>query len=500
MIFHNPIIKGFHPDPSVCFDGQDFYLVTSTFEFFPGVPVFKSQNLVNWELIGHALSDATQCDLHAAACSGGIYAPTIRYHEGVYYMVTTNVSNGGHLIVHTKDPSATWSQPVFVDQDGIDPSLLFDDGKVYFVSTLMYEGRQAIGMCEIDPFTGEKYTETKIISYGNGGKYPEAPHLYKLNGMYYLMLAEGGTEYGHMVTMSRSTSPYGPFEPCPHNPILSHRNEQSGDIQCTGHADIVEDANGNWWMVCLGVRPLGIMLHNLGRETFLAPLQWIDGWPHVGNNGRIALTMDAPLPSSSTATSTDFFDDFESSLLKPQWTFIRNPDLTRYLSLQRGICLKGNNVGLDDPNPTFIGIRQTEFCTHTCVKMDTPDINVTAGLTAYYNAFYYYALRITNEDGCLFAELEKHLHDEKIIKNRIRLDATDHLTLHLYSDREYYRFAVETDAGVIQVGQGSTAGLSTEGTMMMTFTGVFIGLYAEKGHAVFRHFAYVENESMKESV
>ena len=294
MKYQNPAIKGFHPDPSVCFDGQDFYLVISTFEFFPGVPVFRSRNLVNWELIGHCLTEEEQLPLGECRPSGGIYAPTIRYHEGIYYMVTTNVSCGGHLIVHTKNPAGKWSAPVSVEQDGIDPSLLFDGDKVYFVSTLFQDGRQAIAMCEIDPLTGEKRTPSTVISHGCGGKFPEAPHQYRIGEYYYLMLAEGGTEYGHMVTISRSKSPYGPYKPCPHNPILTHRDEQVNPIQCTGHADLVQDANGNWWMVCLAVRPIGTLLHNLGRETCLAPVKWENGWPVVGNGGRIAVDMDAP--------------------------------------------------------------------------------------------------------------------------------------------------------------------------------------------------------------
>ena len=204
--FRNPIIPGFYPDPSVCRVGEDYYLVTSTFEFFPGVPVFHSRDLVHWEQIGHALTRTSQLPLREAPPSGGIYAPTIRYHEGVFYMVTTNVSYGGNFYVTATDPAGPWSDPIYVDQAGIDPSLLFDDdGKVYFLSN----GNGCMSICEIDIATGKKLAPTRPSWKGTGGRYPEAPHLYKINGLYYLMIAEVGTEYGHMETIARSASPYG---------------------------------------------------------------------------------------------------------------------------------------------------------------------------------------------------------------------------------------------------------------------------------------------------
>ena len=196
MKYTNPIIPGFNPDPSICRVGEDFYLVTSTFEFFPGVPIYHSKNLVNWELINYCLTEDSQLPLEDAVVSKGIYAPTIRYQDGVFFMTTTNVSTGGHFIVHTKDVYGKWSEPAYVDQGGIDPSLFWDDdGTCYFVSNGLDENdKVSIYLCQVNPFTGEKYTETKLISYGCGGRYPEAPHIYKRNGYYYLMLAEGGTE------------------------------------------------------------------------------------------------------------------------------------------------------------------------------------------------------------------------------------------------------------------------------------------------------------------
>ena len=172
MLYRNPIIPGFNPDPSICRKGDDFYLVTSTFEFFPGVPVYHSKNLVNWEHIGYCLDRDSRLSLQGCWPAAGIYAPTIRYHEGMFYMTTTNVSGGGNFIVHTEDPAKGWSEPAWVHgQGGIDPSLFFDDdGKVYFTSTGEDENGSGIRICELNPMTGELLSDSILLSHGTGGK------------------------------------------------------------------------------------------------------------------------------------------------------------------------------------------------------------------------------------------------------------------------------------------------------------------------------------------
>jgi xylan 1,4-beta-xylosidase len=288
MQYNNPVIPGFYPDPSICWVGDDYYLVTSSFEYFPGVPIFHSKDLVNWRQIGHCLTTERQLPLAKAWSSGGIYAPTIRHHDGSFYMITTNVSGVGNFFVRSEQPVGPWSDPIPVAQSGIDPSLFFDDdGRVYFQSARNGDEGNGIYQCEIDISTGSMLTESRLIWKGTGGAHPEAPHLYKINGYYYLIIAEGGTEYGHMVTIARSSDPYGPYEPCPNNPILSHRS-LSSSIHATGHADLVQAHDGSWWAVFLGIRPVSYPFgHHLGRETFLAPVTWSsDGWPVIGHGGR----------------------------------------------------------------------------------------------------------------------------------------------------------------------------------------------------------------------
>ena len=255
MQFRNPIIPGYNPDPSITRVGDTFYLVNSSFEFFPGVPIRESKNLVNWAFTGYVLDRESQLPLDGSRPSGGIFAPTIRYHDGMFYMITTNVNlmPTGHpnFIVHAEDPAGPWSEPAWISQVGIDPSIFFDDdGSCWYTGTGDDgNGRQGIVCFKLDPMTGEILSDKKIISHGSGGKCPEGPHLYKKDGWYYLMLAEGGTEFGHMETIGRSRTIDGPYEFCPNGPILTARddNGNGSPIQCTGHADIVDDANGNWW-------------------------------------------------------------------------------------------------------------------------------------------------------------------------------------------------------------------------------------------------------------
>lgn len=531
MKYKNPIISGYNPDPSICCVGDDYYIVNSSFEFFPGVPVYHSKNLVNWELINYCLTDKEQLYLEKCRPSGGIYAPTLRYHDGEFFMTTTNVTDKGNFIVHTKDIRGKWSAPVWIDQGDIDPTILWDDGKVYFASTGMdEEGKQGIYLCEINPYTGEKFTDSVCISYGSGGKYPEGPHLYKWFGKYYLLLAEGGTEYGHMVTVFRSDSVWGPYEACPHNPILTHRNNMSADISCTGHSDIMEDHNGNWWIACLATRPSGpkdapLMLHHLGRETFLAPVIWDEnGWPVVGNNGTIELEMEGPLPGTEGLTNAererflpvcqDFSDDFSEKEFGLPYNFLRNPHSENYVrdTEAKELILKGTNITINEiDSPTWVGVRQKSFemeaevtvslkCdTETVQKNAVSDMTadlteqknnqIRAGLTAFYNDSYHYEIYVTKEvQGKAKVCLAKHVHDIFAVTASAEIDSVEEVMLKITSDREYYHFYYKANGEYVLLGSGLTIGLATEATKTMTFTGTYIGLFAENVEAGFRNF------------
>jgi alpha-N-arabinofuranosidase len=287
MKFQNPVLRGMYPDPSMCAANGKYYMVCSTFSYFPGVPLFESDDLINWKQIGHCLTRKSQLLLeNSSTTGGGIYAPTIRFNNGRFYMVVTNVSNIGNFYVWTDDIYGEWSDPIKVEQDGIDPSLFFDDdGKVYFISNGNDKtGRGYIQISQIDIETGNKLSENEPLWYGTGGRYIEAPHMYKFNGYYYLLNAEGGTEYGHMVNYARSKNLKGPFEPCPANPVLTNRNLGGYQLQGAGHGDIVQVADGTWWFCHLAFRQIDkyMPFHHLGRETCMEPVIWKDDWFYIG--------------------------------------------------------------------------------------------------------------------------------------------------------------------------------------------------------------------------
>lgn len=309
-----PVIPGFHPDPSICRVGEDYYLATSSFEYFPGVPLFHSRDLVTWQQIGNALDRPEQLNVATglAGANAGIYAPTLRHHDGVFWLITTNVSDflKGHLIVHTTDPAKGWSDPVYTDGAlGIDPDLSWDeDGTCHLTwsAVLSHHIAQAV----VDPYSGRLLSAPKELWKGTGLANPEGPHVFTRNGWWYLLIAEGGTGPGHGVSIARSRSIDGPYEPHPHNPVFSHRSLDH-PVQSTGHADVVELPDGSWAMVHLGVRPRGTFprWHVNGRETFLAGVTWADDWPVVDEGA-----FD-PMPQP-----TSFVDEFTTAeSLDPRW-------------------------------------------------------------------------------------------------------------------------------------------------------------------------------------
>jgi len=282
-----PVVPGFHPDPSTCRVGDTYWMVHSSFEYAPGVPLFRSTDLVSWEQVGHVLARPAQLDVSAAPGSGGITAPTLRFHDGRFWMITTNLADGGwQTLVTAEDPLGEWSDPVrLTEVRGIDPDLAWDDDGTLLVSYAGFGAGGPAGLVQqaVDPVTGAALTERQHLWQGTGGRFPEGPHLYRVGEWWYLLIAEGGTERGHAVTIARGRSPQGPFEPCPDNPLLTHRGVGS-PVQNTGHADLVQRPDGSWAIVFHGVRIRGAspQFHVLGRETFAAEVEWVDGWPRLG--------------------------------------------------------------------------------------------------------------------------------------------------------------------------------------------------------------------------
>jgi len=359
----NPVIAGFHPDPSLCRVGEDFYLVCSSFEYWPALPVFRSRDLVHWSQVGNAIDRPGQLDLTPVPSSLGITAPTIRHHDGRFWLACSVLGLGPgagglgsfQFVITADDPAGPWSDPVPVRLPGIDPDLTWDDeGNCWFT---YYGIRQA----RIDAVSGAVLSEpVRQWSGSPGAQAPEAPHLFRRGRYWYLMIAEGGTERGHSVAVARGPSPAGPFEPCPHNPILTHRGLAHG-IQNTGHADMVELEDGSWWMVLLAVRPRGMTprFHVLGRETFLTRVSWEDDWPVVD---LVAEELDGPELEPCPWPAPPARHDFAGGLA-PQLVSVRQRRPEDVKVDGGRLVLAGGKDDLDGRLPTFVGRRQTD---HHC--------------------------------------------------------------------------------------------------------------------------------------
>lgn len=499
MNYKNPIITGFHPDPSVCRANGKYYLVCSSMQYFPGVPIFESDDLINWKKIGNCLTRPSQIHLEKVRSSGGVFAPTIRYNNGRFYMTTTNDSTHQNFYVWTDDIYGEWSEPVFVDQGGIDPSILFDDdGKVYFMSNgADDEGNYGITVCEIDIDTGKKLSKSKTVWKGSGGRYLEGPHLYKINGRYLLLAAEGGTEYGHMVTYAVSDSVFGEYKGYDKNPVLTNRNLGGYEIQGIGHGDLIEDYNGNWWIVCLGFRQIGqwSAFHHLGRETFLTPVDFNGVWFTAGTNGTTAKEYATDRISDSVVQDFKTVYTFENTNHDVEWCYLRIPQKDNYEFKKDRLVLKGTSVTLDDcDSPTFIGIRQNEF--NSEISCDVSADCGEAGITMYMdeNAHYDLALR-KNGDGEYEVIKRIKIGEINYIQNSVRVYSNS-ITLKIYCSNFIYSFAALDNNIKHELGTAETRLLSSE--VAGGFTGVFAGLYACSQHggneAVFSNFIMENKE------
>jgi beta-xylosidase len=490
--FTNPVIAGLHPDPSVCRVGDDYFLACSSFEYFPGVPIFHSRDLVHWEQIGNALDRPSQLSLPAATpSSGGVYAPTLRHHDGRFWLITTNLAPGGGTMVFTAaDPAGPWSEPVRVPGvTGIDPDLAWDDeGRCWCT----YSGIEQV---RIDPETGRSFgTPRRLWSGTPGAQAPEAPHLYRIGAYWYLLIAEGGTERGHGVSIARGPAPEGPFEPCPANPVLSHRST-ARPIQNTGHADLVQAPDGSWWMVLLGVRPRGGTpgWHVLGRETYLAPVTWADGWPVVGE---VAPVMEAPAWPPYPVAVPPVRDDFDGDRLHPRWISVRSrPAGCWSLTDPPGLLtLHARGRSIDDHDVTFVGRRQQHLSCRIRALAD--HAGGRGGLAVRLDERHHYeieagdgAVRVLARAGSLRATIATRPAPAGPVRLRIDVLAAQPDGLHPRKGPDVLRLGVEEADGAFDaLADLDGRHLSTE--VAGGFTGRVIGMYAVTGTVRFDWFDY----------
>ncbi|WP_432564166.1 glycoside hydrolase family 43 protein [Kineococcus sp. SYSU DK003] len=490
----NPVLPGFHPDPSICEVDGTYYLACSSFEHLPGIPLFTSTDLATWEPIGHVVTRPEQLDLHDVPTAGGAWAPTIRFHDGVFHVVVTDAMGRGNLLFTTTDPAGKWSDGTpLTGVDGIDPDLAWDaDGTCYLTYSGLRltasDGPRHLGIQQvrIDLQTGTALEEPRSLWSGTGGIFPEAPHLYEIDRTWYLLVAEGGTERGHAISIARAPHPTGPFEGCPANPLVTARGTDR-PVQNTGHGDLFRTPSGQWAVVCLGVRPRGMVRSwsAMGRETFMTSARFgDDGWLRID-----PVELDVPGP----AVTLD--DDFDEPALALPWLTVRRP-AEEFASLTERpgwLLLTADGATMDDQRPVFVGRRQQHEVIDVGAVVDAS--RGTGGLS----------LRI-DEDNHIDVET-----DGAVVRARgviARLTQTwqapapeGPVTLRLWTTRppgEFSLLAVTSDLvhlgfdgpdGLVELAAVDGRTLSAEGAG--SFTGRTFGAFASAGTVAVDRITYV---------
>ncbi|WP_265459508.1 glycoside hydrolase family 43 protein [Enterococcus sp. HY326] len=474
MIYQNPIIKGFHPDPSICFDGTNYYLVCSSFEYFPCLPIFKSQDLVNWKLNHYAITDETWLDFSGIKNSMGLFAPTIRYHDGTYFLVCTNISQG-NFICHTENPEDGWSKPIWLDvPKGIDPSLTFINEKCFYqLSVFNATGQNQIMQLEINPFTGDALSEVKEISRGCGGRDVEAPHIFFKDEWYYLVLAEGGTREGHMVTIQRSKTIDGPYEGFAGNPVLSNRDIKSS-LQAVGHADFFCDKFSNWWLVALATRPRKHFTL-LGRETILLPVDWQDGWPIVNQDGHATeIVATEKLTAELTQSVANAFtaDKLQTVRFPISYRFDENLTLTNY----------PNHLGETQTQAiSFVSVSQEDVSSEFDVSLNLLELAEGAfGIAVYKDDDHLYRAGIKKSSAGYQLFCEKKVFDLQLQQaTSLSLNGNEELIIRLTAAEFFYTIEVfNAGHNLIFTDQIATRHFSNE-VANSPFTGVQLGVFAQ---------------------
>jgi alpha-N-arabinofuranosidase len=507
----NPIIAGFYPDPTMIRAGNDYYAAMSSFAYFPAVPIFHSTDLVNWTQIGHILDRPSQLNVDSAGVSRGIFAPALSYHGGTFYMITTLVDRGGNFFVTATNPAGPWSDPVWLSEiDGIDPSFFFDDdGKVYIVNNgppqekPLYDGHRAIWMQQYD-MTAKRLVGPRSVIVNGGvdlAKKPiwiEAPHIFKRNGTYYLICAEGGTADQHSEVVFRSNAVGGPYVPYEGNPILTQRHLEPGrpfPIETTGHADFVATPNGEWWAVFLGTRNYGRDLYNTGRETFLLPVKWVDGWPviltgretvpYVHARPNLPLGREPAIPHSGNIAIRD---DFNAPTLAPYWTMLRTPREQWYdlKSTPGSLTLRARSETLAGRGqPSLIARRQQNGSASASTAMTylAAKAGDRAGLVAFHNEDHYYFLGVVHDGGRPVIQVRRRSGrgapgDSVLASAPVALTATApvYLEIRTRDARIDFRYGMKPNAWTTLLADADGTVLSTR--KAGGFVGTMLGMYA----------------------
>lgn len=514
--FYSPILQGCYPDPSITRKGDDYYLVNSSFSMFPGVPIFTSKDLVNWKQVGHVLDRPSQLKVEKSGVSQGIYAPDIKYnkHNDTFYMITTQIASGiGNMVVKTKDPAKGWSEVQKLNFDGIDPSIFFDDdGKAYIVhndappkGTEQYNGHRVIKMWDYDLEKDQIVAGSdKIIV--NGGVdlsqkpiWIEGPHLYKKNGKYFLMCAEGGTGGNHSEVIFMSDSPKGPFVPAMNNPILTQRyfpKDRKDKVDWAGHADLVETPNGQYYGVFLAIRPNVNNRVNSGRETFILPVDWSGTYP-VFQNGLVPMKPKLKVPEGvkNQKGQNGFFpngnftysDKLTDKNLDYRWIAMRGPRENFINISKNGVKInpfETNIKALAPVSALFHRLQHEDFETSVTLDFKPKSEKELAGITCYQSERFNYVFGITKKDKDYYIVLERTEKGESklIASEKISLSKT--VRLQVVGEKDEYNFNYSLDGKNFKNLGGSVSGdiLSTD--VAGGFTGSLIGLYSTSSNDI----------------
>lgn len=514
--FYNPILQGCYPDPAITRKGDDYYLVVSSFAMFPGVPIFHSKDLVNWKQIGHVLDRVSQLDVHDTGISQGVYAPGITYNENndTFYMITTVFAGGlGNIVVKTKDPMQGWSEPIKLDFQGIDPSIFFDDdGKAYVVHNdapnkgeELYQGHRVIKVWEYDVEKDQiiKGTDKIIVNGGvdlaDNPIWIEAPHLYKKDGKYFLMCAEGGTGDWHSEVIFMSDNPKGPFVPAPSNPILTQRyfpKDRENNVDWAGHADIIEGPNGQWYGVFLGIRPNAAGQVNTGRETFILPVDWSGTYP-VFENGLVPIEPTLDLPEGvENKTGKDgylpngnftFKEDFSADKLDYRWIGLRGPREAFIKQTKKGLEIEPFETEITELKPTstlFHRQMHKTFSFKTDLTYTPKSDEDFAGITALQNERFNYAFGVTKKGKEYYVVLQRTEKGESTIIASEKIDLDGKLSLKVEGDSADYKFSYATDGNNYKILGGTVSGDILSTNVAGGFTGALIGLYATSNNSI----------------
>ncbi len=519
--FKNPILPGFYPDPSICRVGDTYYMVNSSFEWYPGLPIHKSKDLVNWEKIGHGLHRIDQIVYKdGLKNSNGIFAPTIRYHKGTFYIITTMVGQKGNFILTAKNPAGPWSDPIWIkDAPGIDPSLFWDDDdRCYYTgagiidnSGNKWPGKNGIWMQEINPDTGVLLGEKKQLTYGHASnaRWAEGPHLYKINGEYLLLIGEGGTGEYHAVTVFNSTALWGPYIPNHANPIMTHRHlGKTHLIGQTGHADLVETQTGDWWSVLLAKRQIKGFV-TLARETFLAKVEMTkqeSGVTPIFNPGIGLLQKQQERPNLpwTPVPKLKERDDFDGENLNLEWNFLRTPRFNWYSQNdgQMVIQLRPEKI-TELVNPSFIAKRTHNFnyLAKTKLIFNAKNENEKSGLVIYRRHGNNYQLLKSKKEIILIKAFQKDNKGEFLPEIVAKIPFKKEkviLGVKVEGLKAQFMYG-ENEEGLKTLGEVQDYTIVSD-NIAEKFNGVYIGMYAtssgskSKNEAKFDWFSMIGND------